>query len=283
MNRVRTDPPAKEIHYPTSDGKPMAETDHHRDLMLALIETLKTWFASNDRIYVSGNLLYYYVPGDKRRHVSPDVFVVRGVPNHRRKYYLAWEEGKHPSVVIELTSSSTRREDTRKKFELYRDVLKVKEYFLYDPYGDYLKPQLQGYRLAKGQYVPIALRDGRMPSQGLGLHLEADGNDVRLYDPATNAWLLTPSERAEEAEDRAEIQTEIAAQQREIAAQQREVAAQQREIAAAAAARAAVAERHAAALEQQRQAIEQAKQAVDAENEQLRRELERLRGGKKPS
>ena len=30
--------------YPTSDGKPMAETDIHRDLMLALIETLKWWY-----------------------------------------------------------------------------------------------------------------------------------------------------------------------------------------------------------------------------------------------
>ncbi len=29
--------------YPTSDGKPMAETDTHRDLMTALIETLKAF------------------------------------------------------------------------------------------------------------------------------------------------------------------------------------------------------------------------------------------------
>ncbi len=262
MNRVRIEPPAKEIDYPTSDGKPMAETDHHRDLMLALIQTLQTWFASNERVYVSGNLMYYYVPGDKRRHVSPDVFVVRGVSNERRKHYLAWEEGKHPSVVIELTSRSTRREDTHKKFELYRDVLKVKEYFLYDPYGDYLKPQLQGYRLTKGQYVPIALRDGRMPSLVLGLHFEADGNDVRLYDPATNAWRFTPAERAEEAETMVEVQ--------------REIVAEEREIAASAVARADVAEQRAAELEQQ-------KQAVDEENEKLRRELERLRSGKNPS
>jgi hypothetical protein len=30
--------PAK-IRYPTSDGRPMAETDDHRDLMVELIET----------------------------------------------------------------------------------------------------------------------------------------------------------------------------------------------------------------------------------------------------
>ena len=31
--------------YPTSDGKPMAETDKHRDLMVYAIEALKARFA----------------------------------------------------------------------------------------------------------------------------------------------------------------------------------------------------------------------------------------------
>src|SRR6187399_3008618 len=33
------------FEYPTSDGKPMAETEFHRKLMTALIETLEAWFA----------------------------------------------------------------------------------------------------------------------------------------------------------------------------------------------------------------------------------------------
>ena len=32
---------ATQVEYPTSDGKPMAETDVHRDLMIDLIETLE--------------------------------------------------------------------------------------------------------------------------------------------------------------------------------------------------------------------------------------------------
>ncbi len=282
MNRVR-DNKAGQIDYPTSDGKPMAETDHHRELMQALIQTLQTWFAANKRIYVSGNLMYYYVPGDKRRHVSPDVFVVRGVPNQRRLCYLAWEEGKHPSVVIELTSRSTRREDTHKKFELYRDKLKVKEYFLYDPYGDYLKPQLQGYRLVKGEYVPIALRDGRMPSQILGLHLEADGNDVRLYDPAANRWLPTPLERAVEAEEMVEVQREIVASAEQVSEEERRIAQAARASAAVAERRAAEQEQARRLAEQARRLAEQARQLAEQENEKLRRELERLRGRPNPS
>src|SRR5437764_10284646 len=61
--------------YPTSDGKPMGETDWHRKLMNLLIEMLEDFFASQ-RVYVSGNLLLFYEQGNRRRHVSPDVFVV---------------------------------------------------------------------------------------------------------------------------------------------------------------------------------------------------------------
>lgn len=69
----------KIFDYPTADGRPMAETDWHRDLMVELIQTLKAFFANNPMDYVSGNLLVFYVPGDRLRHLSPDVFVVKGV------------------------------------------------------------------------------------------------------------------------------------------------------------------------------------------------------------
>jgi Uma2 family endonuclease len=183
--------------YPTSDGKPMAETDWHRKLMNVLIETLIAYFAAAPRVYVSGNLLIFYQPGNKRRHVSPDVFVVQGVPKHDRPNYLVWEEGKGPDFVIELTSSSTHQEDVKKKFHLYQDILKVREYFLFDPRGDYLDPRLRGYRLRGGVYHEIRPVAGRLPSRVTGLHLEGYGGELRLYDPAQQAWLPTPQEEIE--------------------------------------------------------------------------------------
>jgi Uma2 family endonuclease len=186
--------------YPTSDGKPMAETDWHRDLMTALIQTLKVWYAAHSRVYVSGNLLLFYEPGDRRRHVSPDVFVVKGIAKHDRPNYLLWEERKSPDVVIELTSSSTRREDVEDKYHLYQNTLRVKEYYLFDPLGDYLDPYLQGYRLRGGQYHPIRAVAGRLPSRILRLHLERNGRELRLFDPVASRWLPTPLERAVTAE-----------------------------------------------------------------------------------
>jgi hypothetical protein len=46
--------------YPTTDGKPMAETDQHRDQMVALIETLKAFYHDEPRVYVTGNMLLFY-------------------------------------------------------------------------------------------------------------------------------------------------------------------------------------------------------------------------------
>ena len=184
----------KAVSYPTSDGKPMAETDWHRILMIDLIQTLEGWYDKDPKVYVSGNLLMFDVEGDRRRHLSPDVFVVKGVPKRKRLHYLVWEEKKEPDLVIELTSKSTRNEDLKKKFRLYQDVLKVSEYFLFDPLGDYLKPPLQGDRLQDGKYEPIRSVKNRLPSQTLRLQLERDGENLRLYDPKSGQWLPTPTE-----------------------------------------------------------------------------------------
>jgi Uma2 family endonuclease len=205
--------------YPTSDGKPMAETDHHRDLMVDLIQTLKAYFTDEELVYVSGNLLLFYVPGDKRRHVSPDVFVVRGVRKADRLNYILWEEGQSPQLVIELTSSSMRREDATRKIHLYQDVLKVREHFLFDPHGDYLDPRLQGYRLRGEVYHLVRAVHRRLPSRVLGLHPEPDEHELRLCDPATVLWLPMTQER--------DVQEQVAREQADVTRQEAEAALQQ--------------------------------------------------------
>src|SRR3954452_8975828 len=102
----------RKVDYPTSDGRPMAETDLHRQDMMDLITTLQDRSAVEPNVYVTGNLLLYYEEGNRRKHVSPDVFVAFGVPKEPlRDYYLLWLEPKGPDVVIEITSKTTRRED----------------------------------------------------------------------------------------------------------------------------------------------------------------------------
>ena len=190
---------AENRRYPTSDGKPMAETDLHRRLMFDLIEILQARYEDDPQVYVSGDLLLFYEEGNRRRHVAPDVFVVFGVAKRPRLNYLLWSEGKGPDVVIEVTSKTTRREDQTRKRTLYQDVLRVPEYFQIDPTEDYLKPPLQGHRLVEGAYVPIEPVDGRLRSDVLGLLLERDGERLHLIDPDTGRRLLPGRELAAEA------------------------------------------------------------------------------------
>jgi len=189
------------IEYPDSDGKPMAETPVHRNNMTDLIGALSHRYAKDKNVYVSGNMMMYYVKGNPRKHVSPDVFVVFSIPKlPERDIYLVWKEGKGPDVAFEITSKSTRKEDTDFKKGLYQDVLKVREYFLFDPYAEYLDPPLQGHRLRRGRYQDILPIKGRLPSEILELHLERAGPQLRLYDPTTGLWLPTFTENVVQLE-----------------------------------------------------------------------------------
>jgi Uma2 family endonuclease len=257
-------------NYPTSDGKPMAETDFHRDVMVDLIEMLGDFYADDPMTYVSGDLLMFYERGNKRRHLAPDVFVVRGVPDRRRDNYLVWEEGKGPDLVVEVTSKSTRKEDLTTKRGLYRDVLRVAEYFLFDPLGEYLKPKLQGFRLVDGEYTTIEAADGRLPSDVTGLHLEASGESLRLYSPALGRWLPTATEKVIGAETAAREAGEAAREARDAAREARDVAREAREVAHEA--RVAVRE-----AEARLRAESEARREAESEVEKLRREIEALR------
>ncbi len=196
--------------YPESDGKPMAETDVHRDWMICLIDLLKHFFAGQ-RVYVSGNLLVYYVEGDPKRCVAPDAFVVKDCDPGRRRIFKVWAEGKAPNFVIEVTSDKTRREDKNKKKRIYAE-LRVPEYFLYDPLGDWLDPPLQGYRLEGEAYVPIAPGpQGAVTSEQLSLSFRLEEGQLVLSNAATGERLKTSAERAAEAEG--QLANEVAARE----------------------------------------------------------------------
>ncbi len=183
-----------EILYPESDGKPMAETDDHRFQSNYLIEAIETQFARRGRVYVAGNNLVYYREGDPRQRVSPDVYVVKGVPKDRRRVYKLWEEKKTPCVVIEVSSRGTRREDLVTKFRLYRDVLRVKEYYVYDLLREYLPGRMKAWTLVRGTYVEQPIQGDRILSRELGLHLVDTGLMLRLADPRTGEQLRTFAE-----------------------------------------------------------------------------------------
>jgi Uma2 family endonuclease len=209
-----------EVYYPESDGKPMAETEPHRDLMIDFIQILDDYFQEQPDVHVSGNLMVYCEKGNPKKWIAPDVFVVFGVDKTKRDIYQLWKEGKAPDFVLEVSSKNTYRTDLNKKKRLYARVFGVSDYFLYDPNHLYLNPPLQGYRLTNSRYVKIRPVGERLPSRVLGLEVgfRPDGK-LGLYHSQTNAWLLTPKERAQQ-EAEARRQAEARAEQAEARVQQ---------------------------------------------------------------
>ncbi|HWN40584.1 MAG TPA: Uma2 family endonuclease [Thermoanaerobaculia bacterium] len=186
-------PLEQEMEYPTSDGQPMAETTLHRKVMADLIEALDRRYASVPDVWVGGNLFLCYRKGDPSAALAPDVLLARGVTKWDRPNYLLWEETP-PALVVEVTSRKTRGEDRGKKKEVYERI-GVEEYVLFDPYGDWLRPRLQGFRLEGGRYQAIVpAEDGSLASRTTGLILRAEGERLRLFDPAAGKPLLWTDE-----------------------------------------------------------------------------------------
>jgi len=251
------------VHYPESDGKPMGETDVHRDAMIRHIELLQYLFRGQ-RVYVSGDLLVYYEQGNPKKFIVPDAFVVKGVNPKKRRVYKIWLEGKAPDVVIETTSRKTRRKDTHEKPVLYAR-LRVKEYFVFDPEEEYLEPPLQGHRLSGDGYQRIVPDEhGDLISEELGLKLRLEDDVVQFYRIDTGERLLTADERA--AREAGARQRETEALKRETEASQREAEARQRETQA---------RQEAAAARKAAEAEAAARKAAEAEVARLREELSR--------
>jgi Uma2 family endonuclease len=225
------------------DGEPLEFEWHTLEypLLRSLIGQAMAEQGRTD-FYVGGNMFVYFSlqqarevfeeertkTTEKRAFRGPDVFWVGGVdPNRDRQAWIAWEEGgRLPDVIVELLSPSTAEKDRTKKRDLYAQVFRTAEYFLYDP----LTRQLDGLRLAGSAYWPIRPdADGRLWSEQLGVffgpwHGTIEGRErdwVRLFRP-DGTLVPTAEEQAEAERQRAEAERQQAEAERQRAEAERQ-------------------------------------------------------------
>jgi Uma2 family endonuclease len=228
-------------------------------VILMLYEMLDYHFRDQADVHVAADMFLYYEQGNPRACRAPDVMVSKGVGKHFRRSFRVWEENAVPRVIFEITSAKTRREDEVEKPAVYAQ-LRVPEYFLFDPEGDFLDPRLQGFRFRGGKYQHLTpAADGSLLSRELGLRFVAEGFMLRPIDAKTGERLLMQQERADAEQERAEAE-----QERAEAEQERAEAEQER----------AEAERKRAEAERKRA------DALAAEVARLRAELARRKGKK---
>ncbi|MCT7978768.1 Uma2 family endonuclease [Laspinema olomoucense] len=208
---------ATPVIYPSEDGEPLAETYDHLYAILVTLEVLRQYLTGRQAT-VLGDQFLYYAQGFPRLRVAPDVMVIFNVEPGGRDNYKIWEEGQVPSVIFEMTSPSTRNQDMEFKKTIY-EQMGVEEYWLFDPRGEWIPEQLQGYRLRNEVYEAIADNYSTV----LGLRLAVEGKLIAFYRGDSGERLLMPEElrvawqqereRADRERDRAEA---LAAQLRAL-------------------------------------------------------------------
>ena len=201
-----------QIFYPSSDGEPVAETYIHLYALLTTLEVLRQYL-TGQQATVLANQFLYYAQGFPKLRVAPDVMIIFDVEPGGRDNYKTWEEGKVPSVIFEMTSKGTQKQDIDYKKNLY-EQLEVQEYWLFDPKGEWVEEKLRGYRLQGESYQIIA--DNR--SEPLKLRLAIEGELIGFYREDTGEKLLIPDELAtkfQEETQRANEAEELLARYRE--------------------------------------------------------------------
>ena len=253
-------PVVDEVVYPYADGEPMAESGIHSRFMLEMMYLLDKHFRNRTDILIGSNQFLYYVEGDPKQVLAPDVYVTFGVEKRPRKTYKLWEVGRPPAVVIEVSSDTTAARDLGEKKGIY-EYIGVQEYFVIDLLADYLDPPMRRFTLGEGGYT--ATRGRSLSSEALGLRFVWKGpNDVDLVDEASGQHVLRPLE-------------EIAAREEaeRYAAKAEAHAAKAEAHAAKAEAHAATAEAHATKEEARatKEAAHAAKEGARADEERRRR------------
>ena len=199
-----------DVFYPAEDGKPMAASDLHRHQLTWTLEALGAHFSHDPSVYISGDILMYYVQGVPSKSISPDVLVTFGIGMKQRRTYLVWEEGKVPDFVMEFSSESTYRNDLTDKMDIYAS-LGIKDYFLYDAEDVHLPSQLMGFELVNGVYIEVQPDDnGGIRSSSLSLDFRISDGGIAIFDPVANDWVRT---RAETEAIRADTAEALAAQE----------------------------------------------------------------------
>ena len=190
-----------EIIYPDSDGNPMADNTEHYEWIVKIKENLEILFASENDVFIAGDLLWYPVEGSVKTRQAPDVMVIFGRPKGKRGSYKQWEENNiAPQVVFEILSPGNRSQEMAKKLLFYQRH-GVEEYYVYNPD----KIELTGFILEQAWLEEIE-EINNWVSPRLGIRFELTADNLEIYYPEGRKFLtsLELNQRAEQEYQRAE-------------------------------------------------------------------------------
>ena len=197
--------PTPEVHYPDSDGQPMADNTKQFRWITVIQYNLEWLFSKNEQVFVAGDLLWYPVEGNNKIRQAPDVMVAFGRSKGDRGSYQQWKEaGIAPQVVFEILSPGNTLKEMQRK-QIFYDRYGVEEYYVYDPDHNDLSGCLRG---ETGLEVIETLVDWVSPRLGICFKpsepelqlLRPDGTPFRSYSEISQEL---EQERARAEQERA--------------------------------------------------------------------------------
>ncbi|NEP14250.1 MAG: Uma2 family endonuclease [Symploca sp. SIO2C1] len=210
--------------------------DEFHDLQPELLRlTFRPANYSPEEIFSGSDLNLYYDLNHHSWYKRPDWFGVVGISRFYknedlRLSYVMWQEMVAPTVVVELLSPGTEKEDLGTsirnsnepptKWEVYEQILQIPYYVVFDRYND----QLRAFALRNGVYQELKLTQPRIwiPQLELGLGLWTGEYDrknrlwLRWYDDQEE-WILTPTECSNIAQEQLEGERQRAEAERQRA------------------------------------------------------------------
>ena len=218
MSATVTPPKPAVVHYPDSDGKPMADNTIQFRWIMMLYTHLAGQFRDDANVFVDADHLIYPIEGDNKKRQAPDVYVSFGRPKGDRSSYRVWEEdGIFPQVVFEVWSPSNRYTEMQDKFAFYEKYGAEEYYILYPEFPMYA----EAFRRDGTKLVRVAEVNGYVsPRTGIRFSLAPDeltlfGHDAR---PLRTAEELAAEREAAEraAQEQREKAAKLAAKLREL-------------------------------------------------------------------
>lgn len=206
-----------EIHYPESDGQPMADNTVQYQWIVMLVGNIDDVVDG----FVAGDVLWYPVRGKPKIRIAPDVLVSLERPKGHRRSYLQWqEEGRAPEVVFEVMSPSNTWEEIVGK-AVFCAQHGVREMYVVDPrWDDEGEERVAGWEMTADGAVRIANMNGWIsPRLGIRFAQEEDGGwgvyrsdgsrfrgfaQILADERALAERVAHESERAERESERAE-------------------------------------------------------------------------------
>lgn len=164
--------------YPDHDN--MGESTLQRLMTELLRPLLARFLAGQGRpLFVGANQFIYYIKGNPKAVVAPDVYVMPGVdPDTAPRCWKTWETGVVPSFALEIMSENDDLKDVAHAPQRH-DELGTKELIVFDPYVDEEsgRTRFRVHRRDKrgGLVVVEATNQDRVQSRELGCFLRAVG------------------------------------------------------------------------------------------------------------